>query len=149
MRLSNSFNFYRYTRDGIYNDVDYSATNESWMNRFSSRIKLFKEVDFQTTLFYHGPRESAVSKREGMLMANMAVSKDILKNKGTLSFSISDLLNSRKRVMETYYTDFTNYSEFQWRQRQFKLSFTYRFNQKKKRNGKRNGGDENGDDFSE
>ncbi len=151
LRLSNNFNFYRYTRDGIYHDVDYSATNESWMNRFSSRIKLFKEVDFQTTLFYHGPRESAVSKREGMLMANIALSKDILKDKGTLSFNISDLLNSRKRVMETYFTDpdFTNYSEFQWRQRQFKLSFTYRFNQKKKRGGQRNGGEENGDDFSE
>jgi len=149
LRLSNSFNFYRYTRDGIYNEVDYSTTNESWMNRFSSRIKLFKEVDFQSTVFYHGPRESAVSKREGMLMANIALSKDILKNKGTLSFNVRDLLNSRKREMETYYDDFTNYSEFQWRQGQFKLSFTYRFNQKKKRNGHRNGGDENGDDFSE
>lgn len=147
LRLRNTFNFYRYTRDGIYHDVDYSTTNESWMNRFSSRIRLFKEVDFQTTLFYRGPRESAVSKREGMMMVNIALSKDVLKDKGTLSFNISDLLNSRKRVMETYYSDFTNYSEFQWRQRQFKLSFTYRFNQKKKRGGQRNGGEENGDDF--
>ncbi len=42
--------------------------------------------------------------------------------------------------METYYTDFSTYSEFQWRQRQFKLSFTYRFNQKKKRT--RQGGED-------
>jgi len=78
-------------------------------------------------------------------MANIALSKDILKDKGTLAFNISDLFNTRKREMESYYDDFTNYSEFQWRQRQFKLSFTYRFNQKKKR--VRPEREEGGDDF--
>jgi len=145
LRLNNNFNFYRYTSDGIYHDVDYSTTSESWSNRFSSRITLLKEIDFQTTVFYRGPQESAVSKREGLVMANIALSKDILKDKGTLAFNISDLFNTRKREMESYYDDFTNYSEFQWRQRQFKLSFTYRFNQKKKR--VRPEREEGGDDF--
>ena len=133
LRLSNSFNFYQFKTDGSYHNVDYATKNESWSNRFNSRIKLFQEVDFQTTVFYRGPYENAVSKREALVMANVALSKDILKDKGTLSFNISDLFNTRKREMETYYNDFTNYSEFQWRKRQFKLSFTYRFNQKKKR----------------
>lgn len=145
LRLNNNFNFYRYTSDGIYHDVDYSTTSESWSDRFSSRITLLKNIDFQTTIFYRGPQESAVSKREGLVMANIALSKDILKDKGTLAFNISDLFNTRKRKMESYYADFTNYSEFQWRQRQFKLSFTYRFNQKKKRT--RPEREESGDDF--
>jgi len=46
---------------------------------------------------------------------------------------VSDLFNSRKRqsisTTETFITD----SEFQWRERSFTLSCTYRFNQKKKR----------------
>ncbi len=140
LRLSNSFNFYHFKTDGSHNDIDYSTQNKSWFNRFSSRIRLFKEVDFQTTLFYRGPYENAVSKREGLIMANIALSKELFNKKATLSFNISDLFNTRKRKMETYYTDFSTYSEFQWRQRQFKLSFTYRFNQKKKRT--RQGGED-------
>ena len=81
-----------------------------------------------------------MSKREGLIMANIALSKELFNKKATLSFNISDLFNTRKRKMETYYTDFSTYSEFQWRQRQFKLSFTYRFNQKKKRT--RQGGED-------
>ena len=147
LRLSNSFNFYQFKTDGTYHNVDYATKNESWSNRFNSRIKLFKEVDFQTTVFYRGPYENAVSKREALVMANIALSKDVLKDKGTLSFNISDLFNTRKREMETYYDDFTNYSEFQWRKRQFKLSFTYRFNQKKKRNRPERGDQEGGEEF--
>lgn len=143
LRFSNSFNFYSFKTQGTHNGIDYGTKNVSWSNRFNSRIKLFKEIDFQATIFYRGPRETAVSKRESILMANVAMSKDIFKDKGTIAFTVSDLFNSRKRKMETYFNDFTSYSEFQWRQRQFKLSFTYRFNQKKKY--KRPGGERNGD----
>ena len=46
---------------------------------------------------------------------------------------LTDLLNSRKRVTHTETPSFISDSEFQWRERQFNLSFTYRFNQKKQR----------------
>ncbi len=133
LRLSNSFNFYQFETDGIYHDVNYGAKSQSWFNRFSSKIKFFNKVDFQTSLFYRGPYKNAVSSRKGMLMANLALSKDVLKDKGTISLNISDLFNTRKRQMETYYGSFTNYTEFQWRERQINFNFTYRFHQKKKR----------------
>ena len=72
--------------------------------------------------------------------------------------NVSDLLNSRKRRSYTEsYNDagqlsFTSDSEFQWRQRQFTVSFIYRFNQPKNQRGERgkrgndgNGGDEGGE----
>ena len=65
--------------------------------------------------------------------ADMAFSKDIMDGDGTLSLNISDLFNSRKRMMETSTDTFYSESEFQWRERQFRLTFTYRFKQKKKR----------------
>ena len=79
-----------------------------------------------------------------MFMMNMAFSKDILKGNGTLVFNVDDLFNTRKRVTETTADTFHQSSEFQYRQRTFRLSFTYRLNQKKQKQRGRNqgGGDE-------
>jgi len=146
-RFSTSFNLYNSTIKGEYNNVDYGSKNTSWFARFSSKIVLPAEIDWQTTMMYRGPSENSQSKRDGIFIANMAFSKDILKGNGTISFNVDDLFNTRKRTMETTTDTFHQTSEFQWRERQFRLSFAYRFKQKKKRqrqggmNGE--GGDEN------
>ena len=61
--------------------------------------------------------------------------------------TIGPIFNSRKRISETYIPNVLNsYNEFQWRQRQVTLSFTYRFNRKKNEKERQpkgtNGGDE-------
>jgi outer membrane receptor for ferrienterochelin and colicins len=63
---------------------------------------------------------------------NLAFSKDVLKEKGTFAFSVSDVFNSRKRKYEALIPNLIqSYGELQYGQRQFTLSFTYRFNKKK------------------
>jgi len=144
-KLNNSFNFFRTTRDGKNIVPDSKAS--SWTTRLSSRIKLPAKIEWQTTANYRGPRENFQSKNKGVLSINLAFSKDILKDKGTLSLNVSDLLNSRKRISDTQITNTTSrYSEFQWRERQIRLNFTYRLNQKKKRTPQRNnnGGNDGG-----
>jgi hypothetical protein len=59
------------------------------------------------------------------------LSKDVLKDKGTIAFNISDVFNSRKRIMDLNLPNVNSYSEMQWRERQITLSFTYRFNKQK------------------
>ncbi len=147
MRLNTSFNFYQFKNHGVYHEVDYGTTSQSWFNRFSSKIKLSKKSDFQMSFFYRGPYENAVTSRKGMLMANLAISSDVLKDKATISLNVSDLFNTRKRRMETYFDNFTNYTEYQWRERQLNLNFTYRFHQKKKRNRSGRGNYEGGEDI--
>ena len=74
-----------------------------------------------------------------MASINLAISKNILKEKGTLSLNVCDLLNSRKRISETNIDGVSNrYRKFQWRERQIRLNFTYRLNQKKKRTPQNN-----------
>ena len=63
---------------------------------------------------------------------NLAFSKDVLKDKASISLNVSDVFNSRKRIMETNIPNVVNsYSEMQWRVRQVMLTFTYRFNKQK------------------
>ncbi len=145
LRLNGSFNFFQFNSDGEFNGVNFGAKNTSWFSRFSSKVTLPGEIDWQTNAFYRGPTNNAQTENEGIFSLNLAFSKDILKDKGTLALNVSDLLNSRKRVSLTQTPFFTSESEFQWRERQITLSFMYRINQKKKRSQGRDR-DDNGDD---
>lgn len=132
LRLSGSFNFFQFETDGVFNDVDFGAKNTSWFSRFSAKVTLPGSIDWQTNAFYRGPRENAQTKTKGILSLDIAFSKDILKEKATIALSARDLFNSRKRMSFTQTPFFTSDSEFQWRERQFRFSFIYRINQKKK-----------------
>lgn len=141
-RLNTNFNFYKSSRDG--NNIVPNSENTSWNARLSSKVKLPWKIDWQTNINYRAAQENFQSKTKASTGVNLAFSKDLFKEKATLSLNVSDLFNSRKRISNTFIEDFSrSYSEFQWRQRQIRLNFTYRFNQKKKRTPQRN----NGGDF--
>lgn len=150
VRLSASFNYFKYNTDAF--DFTYKSQNglqqittnlpevneSSWFARFNSRITLPAKIQWQTRIMYRGPQKRAQSDREGMFFTSLAFSKDIFKDKASLVLNVSDLFNSRKREGTTYLGGRENPRSivdgaFQWRERQISLSFTYRFNQKKKR----------------
>ncbi|SOS49215.1 conserved exported hypothetical protein [Tenacibaculum dicentrarchi] len=154
VRLSASFNYYKFNIDAFSHTytsqngskivTNLAEVNEnSWFARFNSRITLPAKIAWQTRLMYRGSKNNAQSNIKGMFMANLSFSKDILKEKASLVLNVSDLFNSRKRESITYYGGRENASTiangtFQWRERQISLSFTYRFNQKKKRENRQN-----------
>ena len=143
-RFGFSFNYYNSTIDGEYEGVDFGTEFNSWFARGSSKLTLPAKIDWQTTLMFRGPRQNSQTQSEAMFSTNMAFSKDLLKGNGTLVLNVDDLFNSRKRVSNTLTETFEQDSSFQWRQRQVRLSFTYRFNQKKGRQRQRSPG--GGDD---
>ncbi|RTZ02996.1 outer membrane beta-barrel family protein [Flavobacterium sp. GSP6] len=140
-KLNGNFNFFRNETQGdfVYTDFNNKIITQnfdniatSWFTRITSKVSLPYKIDWQTNATYNGAEKSAQGNRLGVFSANLAFSKDIMKDKGTLSFNISDVFNSRKRMMETNLPGFANsYGEMQWRVRQFSLSFTYRFNKPK------------------
>lgn len=138
LRLNGSFNFFQFNTEGDFNGVDYGAKNTSWFARFSSKVSLPAEIEWQTNAFYRGPSENSQTKTDGIFSLDLAFSKEILNENATLSLNVRDLLNSRKRSSVTTTERFIQESEFQWRQRQINLSFTYRFNQQKREQDRRN-----------
>ena len=146
LRLNGSVNFFQFKTEGDFNGVDYGAKNNSWFGRFSSKVSLPASIDWQTNASYRGASENSQTKTDGIFSVDMALSKEIFKERATLSFNVRDLLNSRKRNSLTTTDRFIQDSEFQWRERQFTMTLIYRFNQKKKDQNRRgeNGG---GEDF--
>lgn len=145
VNLTASANFFRsITLDQEIGDAD----TYSWFGRMSANTKLTKSMDAQISLNYRGAQETAQGRRLGVGSIDLGWSKDLLKNKATLTLSVRDLLNSRKRrsltILENYFAE----SEFQWRARTITATFNYRINQKKKRSrGGRGGPGGGGDEF--
>jgi len=147
VRLNGNFNLFNSETIGSYNGTSFDAENLSWFARVNSTIKLPFDIDWQTRIFYRGPRETAQSKTKGVFSMSGALNKDILNNKGTISFRASDVFNSSKRISETNTPSFYSYGEFQWRQPTYIFTFTYRLKQKKNERGRGqmnqgNGGEE-------
>ena len=172
VRLSGSFNVFQQESKGLYaynkfiidetsGDIiatpetqDLGNTNNSWFTRFNATFSLPWEIQMQNRLSYRGPRKTAQSESEGIFSANIALSKDVFKEKGSLVLNVSDVFNSRKRKSTNYNPSKENptsisYQESQWRVRQVSLNFTYRFNQKKKQQRDRRSGEdfEGSEDF--
>jgi hypothetical protein len=132
-RMSTSLNFFASETTGKYNGLSYDSKSENLSARLSSRITLPGSIDWQTNISYRGPSKSAYSKRKASTGVNLSLSKDVLKNNGTLSLAVSDLFNSRKYRTTNNSPSTISVGEFQWRERQILLNFTYRLNQKKQR----------------
>lgn len=145
LRLNGSVNFFQFDTEGEYNGVDYSAKNTSWFGRFSSKVSLPAQIEWQTNAFYRGASEGAQTRNDGLLSVDMALSKELFNEKATVNLNVRDLLNSRKRESFTVTERFERDSEFQWRQRSITLSFTYRFNQQRNERERRQRENGNGD----
>ena len=109
----------------------------------TNKLTLPHNIDWQTNINYRGPSQDAQNSRKGVLSTNLAFSKDVFKEKASIAFNIRDLFNSAFYSNDITAETFTAYQEIQFRGgRTFNLAFTYRFNQKKKR--ERQGGFEGG-----
>ncbi len=147
-RLNSNFNFFYINTDGEYGDQDFDFETTSWFTRLSSKITLPYKIDWQTNMNYQGAQKNRQGSSLGNFSMNLAFSKDVLKDKGTIAFNVSDVFNSRKRIQDTFIDGTVDsHSEMQWRKRQFNLSFTYRFNvQKNEREKKPKGNQQQSDD---
>lgn len=155
-RLNGNFNFYKTETKGDYTFTDLDGSKQtqnfdnnaySWFTRISSKVTLPYKIDWQLNGMYRAPFDTAQGRVEGNISANMSLSKDILKDKATITANVTDLFDSRKREVYTTLPQSHSYSQMQWRGRQMNISFTYRFNQPK--NQKQRGGNKGQQDDSE
>ena len=139
-------NFYRSISKGSYEGQELNNDVFTWNGRMVGKAEILPKLDFQASFNYRAPQQTNQGRQKSLYSLDLSLAKDVLKGKGTVVASVRDVFNSRKRRSiidtETLYSE----SEFQWRARQFLVTFSYRINQKKKRgNSDRLEGD--GDDF--
>lgn len=144
LRLNTSFNVFQFESQGSFNGVDYGAKNVSWFTRFSGKVTLPGDLDWQTNANYSGARQNAQSRAKGIFSLDLALSKELFDDTVTMSVNARDLFNSRIYRTTTETDFFASENESQRRQRQVNLSLIYRFNQQKQRS--KSNTNSNGDD---
>ena len=151
VRISGNFNIFNSETIGTYEDQVLDAEIVSWFARVNASFPLPFNLTTQLRAFYRGPSATAQTETQGIFSLSGAVNKNLFKKKGTLSFRASDIFNSRRRKSSTRTEQFTNYTEFQWRQPTYIFTFTYRINERKndrsrrRRNTNYDGGDGGGE----
>ncbi len=143
-RLSGDFNFFRAVTSGDFINSrgqlqSLDADAYSWFTRFTSRTTFWKNTDLQLRLNYRAPQITTQGRDKAITAIDLGLSKDILKNKGTLTLSIQDVFNSRRYRSTINQPDFFSEIDFQWRARQTTLSFNYRLNQQQRKGADRGG----------
>jgi outer membrane receptor protein involved in Fe transport len=132
-RINTNANFYRAITKGSYEGDVLESDTYTWTSRTTSRMTLFKKVDFQASFNYRAPRVTTQGKDRSMYSLDLGLSRDIFKGKGTITAGVRDLFNTRKRRAIIDREDYYSNSTFQWRSRQFSVTFTYRLNRAKER----------------
>lgn len=121
--------------------------NITWNGRLTLRITVF-DSDLQIRSNYRGSQQTSQGSSRPIGSIDLGWSKDFLENKNlTITLSVRDVFNSRRRNGLTLLDDFYQQSDFQWRSRIASVTASYRINQKKKYGGDRDGGDYDGGDF--
>jgi len=150
--INGSFNFFRNIVEASNLAAELgeslSADTYTWMTRVNSRMTLPGNIEFQLMFNYRAPMEQPQGIRKSITSMDIGLTKDVMKQKATVSFKVSDVFNSRKYRSETFGENFTIESLYQRRVRSFVLNFSYRLNQKKSRKRKGNRGNR-GDGFDE
>lgn len=132
-KLDGSVNFFRAITDGTGLDEDFQSDTYSWFVRMMSRFTLWKNTDVQLRGNYEAPQQTPQGKRKALATLDLAASRDILKNNGTLTLSVIDVFNSRKFRSVIEGANFYTVNNSQGRRRQINLTLNYRLHQAKKK----------------
>ncbi|MGN6494505.1 MAG: TonB-dependent receptor domain-containing protein [Agriterribacter sp.] len=132
-KLDGSFNFFRAITDGSNLSDEFESDTYSWMVRLLSRTTVWKNTDIQLRGNYEAPQQTPQGRRKSLATLDLSVSKDVIKNKATITLNVLDVFNSRRYRSITEGANFYASGSSQGRLRQINLTFQYRLRQAKKK----------------
>jgi len=139
MQLSGELNYYSFAQRGAYGDVNFDFDDSSWFTRINSRFKLPSDMTLQTSFNYNGRNESAQSITKSNHSLDLGLNKTLLNKKASLTFNVSNMLNSREQYLTRTGDNFSFQSHRKLLGPKYTLTFTYRFNQSGKSKTRRPG----------
>jgi len=138
VRIDGAVNGFRFVSEGVtVEGQDLSVDNFAWTSNLNAKVGFWKNADLQMRLNYRAPRATLQGSRRSITNMNLAFSKDVTSDL-TITMSLSDVFNNRRRQSIFEGENFFEESDFQWRPRTFTTTVNYRINKKKDRRPKRN-----------
>ncbi|MGN6421391.1 MAG: TonB-dependent receptor domain-containing protein [Pseudobacter sp.] len=130
-RLSWDINWYTFSLRGEYAGKSYTADNTTWFTTVRTSMRFPKVLNVDASLNYRGKREEVQVTVSAQYRANIGVSRDLLKDRMTVSFSLNNIFNSNIYEQEMDTPEYSLYSRFQQKGVICTGSIVYRFKRKK------------------
>ncbi|MBR4482468.1 MAG: TonB-dependent receptor family protein, partial [Paludibacteraceae bacterium] len=123
----------------------------SWNARINANVKIISNLSAQISAYYNSPRIVAQGSVDQNYGLDLGIKANFLNKKLSISFSVKDVLDSRKKGRSI--TESTNFHQESFRtscDRSYRLTLTYNFgNMKSKNKDKKNGDRNDADDFDD
>jgi len=128
-KLDFNFNVFQSETDGSNIDAAYVSETFSWFFQQTSRFTLATDTYLQFRANYEAPQNIAQGRSKAIWFLDLAFNKPIFQNKGTLTFNVIDIFNTRKFRTITMGDNFIAESTRQRNRRQINLTIRYKINQ--------------------
>lgn len=130
-RLSWDFNYYAFKQQGTFENKEYGSEDHTWFTRINSRMKFPKSFSIEYSFNYRAKNTDIQSVNKAQYRANIALSKDLFKDKVSVTFAVNNIFDSfidkQITTTDTYYLE----SNFKGIGRLTTATLVYRFNRKK------------------
>jgi len=138
-------NIYRYWIEGVLAGEAFSRTSNNWRARWNNVIKLGASTQIQINGRYNSPTVSSQGRREGSVVADLAVKQEFFNGSLAATFQVRDLLRSSKDEHVSRGADFYSFRYSTRESPVVMLNLRYSYNQQKgerERDNRENGEDE-------
>ncbi|MEZ5004203.1 MAG: outer membrane beta-barrel family protein [Chitinophagales bacterium] len=127
-----NMNAYRSVKSGVFEGVDYGSDTYAMNFQISTKFTVAKILDLQPSFNYRSKEQTAQGIRKASYALDFGAGVEVLKGKGKLTLSVTDIFNTRRRRWISETDEFRIEGDFRFRQsRQVKLSFNYILDKKK------------------
>lgn len=142
-RVSGTLSYFRWIVQGGEAQMDIENDSYSWSVRLNNNLDLGRGWTMQVNGYYRSPMVMLQGEMREMYAMDIGMRKNVLNNRGSLTFRVSDVFDTQQFRMFNYGDNFTQNFERKRVSRAAVLSFTYRINEFDRRNRER---DNNGMD---
>lgn len=142
-QTNTSVNLYENLVDASNVETDLNTRGFAYSGKIQNSFTINRNWDMQLTGNYRSGRPFAQGGMKAMYNIDFAVKRTLLKNKGTLSFNVRDVFNTRRFSFYSEGPDFYQEGTRFWQSRVAQLSFSWRFG-KTERQSRRGGSYEGG-----
>jgi hypothetical protein len=123
-------NVFRNSYKGLYNNDPVEIGFTSFLGNITNSFTLGKGWNAELSGWYRSKAAEGILVASAMGAMNSAITKQMLKGKGTLKFGVRDILWTQKFNGYAKYSDVDVTINSRRDSRQFNMSFTYRFGKK-------------------
>jgi iron complex outermembrane receptor protein len=128
INLNVSYDHYK----GVINNADVDLAATSVMLSGTEQFKLNKTITFELNGMYRGSSLQGVMKVKAMTVVGAGLSKQVMKNKGTIRLSVRDIFHSQRANGISRYGNVDVHMQQYGDSRVFTAGFTYSFSKGKK-----------------